>query len=262
MDSAIKLLVIIIKHETRNGDSNVNKLRKLFNHPDCHVAVQQFSVPSQLRESEAEDYIIDNYNMIKAMVYAANGPLSSDGRMLKNWSKLPVLIIRDSSVCNISQKDLMPRIQTALDSGNGDDMMFLCIWQDECNKHADTDVDEMKWTNNPTSTQAIIYRPSGRDRAIKLLEDNLQPLGSLLNREIKNGNIKATAFRPNLINYDMDLATSQEDYMKANACLPITTSPDITSRSWSRKTWIIIAIISLLLLILLGYLIYRLMKRK
>jgi hypothetical protein len=74
------------------------------------------------------------------------------------------------------------------------------------------------------------------------------PLGDFLNLHIAEAKLKATVFVPNIIDYDIELATSNEDYLKANECQPLSALSEQTTPSNATYIWLVIIIIVMILL--------------
>ena len=70
-------------------------------------------------------------------------------------------------------------------------------------------------------------------------------LSDYLNLNISNGNLSATIFSPNIIDFDQSLATSQDDFNKLNECFPITA--DNTTQSNTNLIWLSILILIVIL---------------
>ena len=122
-------------------------------------------------------------------------------------------------------------IESALNLAPEADLHFLTVWGDSCSTYqpvtGSTLDPKLVWTTRPNSTQAVIYKPVARDYARNKLIDSNLPLGELLDswltsgvllNQLDNRVLKGTAFVPNIINFDISLATSSSDYYKLNHC--------------------------------------------
>lgn len=217
------VLVIIVKHETREGDDNINQLKRLFSDPYFTVQVLNINIPKNIVGKSR----VENYLMYKALTYASEGPyfLNSDGDLEPKfwWETIPVIIIKDSSVSNLTSKEMKKRISSAIKKSDEVDLFFLCKWNDSCEQYINVLENnhfgsKLKWSKRPTSTQAIMYTPKSREFIRKELLNSNVPLSDILNSNIFKGTLKATVFVPNLIDFDIDLASSKEDYYKLNEC--------------------------------------------
>jgi len=263
--SSASVLVIILTGEAKSCDNNINNLKYVFSDSYFTVQVCAVEAPPEIPSSStlSQEQFISNYNMRKVLSFAAEGPyiVGPDGTLTPQylWAKLPVLIVKDSSVSNITpsgvaaSKDViggMPeRIRTALNKANQADLYFLCVWNDACNLYSDIDGigaiahgSTLKWSVQPSATQAVMYTPSSRDYFREALINATVPLGSLFNSILQQGNMLAAAFVPNLIDFDIDLATSNDDYAKLNECAAITTS-SANSSSVATILWFILIIV-------------------
>lgn len=270
------VLVIILQGETRQCDDNITNLKWTFSDPYFIVQVCAVDPPSDiiLPKTLTYDQYIENYTMRKVLTYAAEGPylVNSQGVMEPQswWNNLPVIIVKDSSISNISAmgvtnfksfddaEDIIiggikHRIKIALDKAKHADLFFLCKWNDACNKYIDVEgvsnVDHgsmLKWSVQPTATQAIMYTPSSRDYVRESLTTSIIALSNLLNSNIDKGKLMATVFVPNIIDFDIDLATSNDDYVKLNECAPVQTV-STTSSNTAAIVWLGIVILLIVL---------------
>lgn len=275
------VLVIILQCETKSCDDNIINLKWVFSNPYFTVQVCAVDPPTNIATSKtlSQAQYLENYSMRKALTYAAEGPyvINQNGTVEPQfwWTKIPCIIVKDSSVSNIipigntdfdsvSSDDNMKeaqnvvggmkrRIQVALDRARQADLFFLCKWNDACNKYIDVNsvgsIDHgstLKWSIQPTSTQAIMYTPSSRDYIKDSLVSATSTLSDILNSNISKGRLVATVFVPNIIDFDIDLATSNEDYAKLSECAPIAQT---TSQSSNVSSFIWLAIIIALVIL-------------
>lgn len=267
------VLVIILQCETKSCDQNITNLKWVFSDPYFTVQVCAVDPPPNVPSTKTltHDQYNENYCMRKALTYAAEGPYI-DNNPQYWWTKIPVIIIKDSSVSNITPSGttdvdhpeniadniiggMKRRISIALDKARQADLFFLCKWNDLCNKYTDvagvTGVDHgstLKWSIQPTATQAIMYTPVSRDYIINLLISANVGMSDLLNSNIQQGNLLATVFVPNIIDFDIDVATSSSDYLKLNECDPASASSSATgTANASSLIWFIVIIFLIVL---------------
>lgn len=244
-----KVLVLILRCETRKGDTNISHLQ--------HV----FSSDFFITEIFDINHTSENFLMFSALNYAA-----------EKYNELPCILVKDSSISNVdpgviptTDGGMKNRIKVALEKSPSAGLYFLCKWQDACEKYRDVPNTEqlpksskLKWSLNPSSTQAIMYRPYCRDMIRGVLENTTIPLGDLLNNLVSSGKILANVFVSNIINFDIDLATSKDDYLKLNECSTSESnflsksSPSSPSTS-SSSTSIIWLIIFIILALIIGF---------
>lgn len=247
-----KVLVIILQGETRDGDSNVEDLKKVFSDISFDTRVYNPKIPEAVKATD-NDWIVDNYRMLSALSYARSGPVV-EGKRMEYWKESPVLVVRDSSVCNLtSPTEMGARVQKMVHSGNSDHMILLCTWNDECDKYVNSKVTGLKWTSHPTTTQAILYRPEWRDATIDLLKKSTIPLTDEFAKLISRGTLRATAVTPNLIDYDLSLATKDEDYAKANRCKLPERLPPIKKKRDYIWAYLLFALLVVAVLIILFF---------
>ena len=214
--------------------------------------------------------------MRKALTYAAEGPYLPNAQGTPEpqywWSKIPVIIVKDSSVSNISLSGkttkahienldnniiggMKKRIKVALDKAKKADLFFLCKWNDQCNKHTDVEGanninygSSLKYSSRPTATQAVMYKPSSRDYIQESLTKSSMTLSDLLNANIAKETLLATVFSPNIIDYDIDLATSNADYAKLNECA-VATQSATSSTSMNQMVWWLVLLIIIIIFV-------------
>lgn len=256
---APSVLVLILQCETKSCDKNIDNLRSLFSNPYFIVQVCTISIPNNIIVSKTlnKKQAIENYSFLKALNYAAEGPYEiNDKKDLQpkyNWSEMPVIIIKDSSVSNIDPRNNLTgmnyRIEVALNKAKTSDLFFLCKWNDECSKYKDIEGSysgsSLKWSMKPTATQAIMYTPRARDYIRNILVDSNIPLSDLLNTNISQGKLLATVFVPNIVDFDINLATSNRDFLKLNECAP----PPVATQKNTRTSFFILFTIIIIILI-------------
>jgi hypothetical protein len=269
------VLVIILQVGTKSCDDNITNLKWIFSDPYFTVQLCAVEPPPDIPTTTTlsqQDYI-NNYTMRKALTYAAEGPYVVNSQGVSepqyHWTNLPAIIVQDTSVSNITPAGttdvthtnpaddviggMKNRISVALDKARQADLYFLCVWNDACDKYVDVNnvgsIDHgstIKWTIQPTSTQAIMYLPATRDYIREALVTATVNLSTLLNTEISQGQLLATAFVPNIIDFDITIATSNSDYAKLNQCAAVSTSSTSTSNA-SSFIWFIVVVIIVIL---------------
>lgn len=285
-DDNASVLVIILQCETRACDANISNLKWAFSDPYFTVQVCAVDPPATIPTSKTftQTQYLESYNIRKALTYAAEGPYinNAEGSIEPQfwWDKIPVIIIKDSSITNLtpfgwksldtlgkSNTEVLDhlgseeaviggmkrRIKIALDRAHQADLFFLCKWNDACDKYIDVEGassvnhgSSLKWSTQPTATQAIMYSPEGRDFVRGALMKSTVPLSDMLNSHIARGDLLATVFVPNIIDFDIDLATSNEDYAKLNECAPIQPATN-SSSSGAALVWLILIMIVVVL---------------
>lgn len=268
------VLVIILSGETKSCDSNIANLQWVFSDPYFVTQVLAVAPPPPVPATKtlSQSQYNENYIMRKALLYASEGPYV-DGVPQYAWSRLPVLIVKDNSVSNITPSGITDfahnirsndvisgmrgRISTALQKAQQADLFYLCHWDDLCNKLTDVSgvtgsIDHgstLKWSIQPTSTQAIMYPPSTRDFVINTLINASVSLATFLNDEISQGNLLAVTFVPNLIDFDITIATSSSDYLKLNECSTASTSSSSSSSNSNVSVvWFVVIIVLIVLI--------------
>lgn len=207
----MKVLVLILETETKKSDNQIENLLFLFSDPLFEV--HQCSFPKKIQEDRM---------LKKALHYASHGPYES-GKEGK-WKDDPVIIIKDSSICDLSPERFTKKIKDGLEYGKEADIIYLCKWNDLCELYKDVTVSKSKsflqWTQRPNGMQALLFKPKARDILYKEWMDDRYH-GSIQERiqqKIKKGEWKALTYTPNIISFDIHYATTKSDYMKRNEC--------------------------------------------
>lgn len=240
-----RILVIILQCETKPADNNIKNLSLAF--ADPYFDVQVCNV-----ESSPNITNLENYYIRKALTFAAEGPYTVNADMSivshSKWSNLPCLIIKDSSVSHVNDPKIMvERIRTAVNTAKDADLFFLCKWNDACEKYSDVEsAPNLKWSLQPTATQAILFRKNARDIIRKELEVATISVADVINSHIAKKKLKATVFVPNIIDFDIDLATANTDYYKMNECAVQTASSSSTNTT-SAIVWFFVLFFIILL---------------
>ncbi|HSW77005.1 MAG TPA: hypothetical protein VLG50_08155 [Candidatus Saccharimonadales bacterium] len=227
------MYVIILNHYTKANDTNLSSLKNLFHDSFYNIDIlkldEHVKVSDTLTIQECDEVILFK----KAL------------KLAKHQSN-PTLIIKDNSICFKSciKNDIITALQYEADC------YFLCAWQESCYQYVHIDNTSMKWTNGSPAVQALLLQPHTINRFYKKIKHN-QSISTCLLQMIKKYKYKCISFYPNLIEFDIRLATSNDDYLKLNRYLE-----DINSDSESDQTtvWIFLfAILIILLVILVPY---------
>ena len=250
--STPSVLVLLVKGDTRPCDKNIDKLHMLFSEPFFTVQVCSVEEPKEFPAHKTLSRVqyLENYTTRKLLTYAAEGPYV-DNIAQRLWTDLPVLILRDSSSSHISSTTMYQHITTALQSAPTADLFFLCKWQDSCHKYITvTSSTFLKWSVQPTATQAVMYRTRARDYFRETLLTAAVSTSKLINNTVAQKKLSAIVFMPNIVDFDVSLATSNDDFNKLNQCLAVTE--DTTTINWVNVAWFIVIVIAM---ILVGWLI-------
>lgn len=269
------MLVLILRHDTKVSDKNIEYLKDAFSDPYFITTVIHVNdptvIPSTSTLTPAE--YLQNYRMRRALTYATEGPYIKGIPTFK-WRNLPCIIIKDTSVTNITPRGMRDRIMVALDPSlircpkechrkhhNPDpqnlipDLVFLCTWSDLCSSYRDISCIEfvdggstLKWTFQPTADQAILYSPKTRDYIADLLVNSTSTFSSIINSNVGQGNLQASTFVPNIVDYDVNFATSNSDYAKLNKCTLSTDPNDNVAGSAAALLWFAIIVVVLIIM--------------
>ncbi len=154
----------------------------------------------------------------------------------KKHPSIPCLIIKDNSIIT---HDITSHLEKVL--ALKADIHFLCTWGDLCYRYTSC-IENIKWTTDSCTSQAVLYMPQIRKTIIRQLKKS--PIEKIL-KYLPN----KTVFIPNIVHFDIDLATCNEDYLKMNGSLPMMQ--DDQTQYNNQLIWIFIIIIVIILLSLL-----------
>lgn len=232
-----KISVIILKNHTKKCDYNIEKLSDLFSDDIFDVKIHFCINYNEQQNILSNEEYNDNMNYLK---------------VLKSIKKnQPFIIIYDNSISYLSKNKIKYLIEHALSLSDKADLYFLCNWKDDCHKHTCVNHSiDLKWSSNANAHQAILYQPNIKDIIIKELKKNQYNINTILQYQIQNNNIKAMVFTQNLIDFDINLAKSNEDYYKLNRCNYIPIEEKTLNNS-NNVAWIFIVIIIIILLIII-----------
>jgi len=230
------MLILIINEYTKQSNNNLQHIKDLFTDEYYITKVVQF--PDTAPGPNGTNFIH------KCLLFAQSG----DNNKYQN---MPVLIIKDNNITNLNKEQIKSKIKTVLHSDIKADLYYLSVYNDQCDKYIEVSEEtdgenNIVWTKNPTSTQATIYTPKGRDHILSLLNDK-SDISLLINDQLIKSKLTAQAFIPNIINFDLELATSNSDYIKCNQCNPTVTTTS-NEQNMMIMLWVIILIILVLLM--------------
>lgn len=218
------LVLILSGFETKQCDNNIKYLKDAFSDPYFITKVISFNCTKLPPQNS--NLTLSQYKELQTMKKALDFSSHSD----ENWSNLPVIIIKDSSITNVDPQGMKERIAFAR-KYSSTDLLFLTVWADACTKQKliANYVDggsNLNWTYQPTATQAIMYTPASKSTVKELILNSTISYSATLNNAIAAGKLTAATFTPNIIDFDIALSTSNSDYYKLNTCANIVTQPD------------------------------------
>jgi hypothetical protein len=212
------VVVYLVPGETRSGDSNLATLTTLFSDPYFQV--------------ETGDNASGTFS---------ERTLDLLNRAAQDYPQLPVLLVRDSSTSLLTPQAMQQRVSAALAAAPGANLFLLCHWQEDCYRFrpVSNTTEPLVETVTPTATQAVLYRPTARDTVRSRLTPTTS-LPTLFLTLITENLLSAVTFSPNLIDYDIGLATSTGDYLRLNRCRPLPASSRHVS--WTGILWFVVMI--------------------
>lgn len=173
-----------------------------------------------------------------------------------------VILVKEDTTSHTSSSDIYEKVYN-LSSNDSIDLLYLCRHGDTCSKNSKFS-DSIKNITGPKGLQCIMYTPGGRDRILGDLELRnggkkfiaTSDLETSLRQAISNKHLVITGFTPNLVNYDIDYATSKSDYNNLKECEDeVNTSSSNDSTTWNNLWWILI-IVAVIFLIIIFALFY------
>lgn len=220
--------VAIINCATKTCDIHVHNLTKTFGDSYFHVTVVN---PKNCQDLLATKEILESFR-------------GSDN---------PLLILKDSSICQLSSKSLAKMIQRALKHAHDNhiDLLYLCSAGDKCDKQTDLlyfdDGTRLRTSDGNKSTQALLYTRKARRLIIKQLVDTPLSLNrdipDIIREKVQSGELKVALFSPNIVHFDLEMAKSKEEYASSNVCAATQSE----SSSTGMYVWFIILIILIIL---------------
>lgn len=205
-----KVLVLIIKTEPGSTDDNIQNLKTVFSDSFFNVNVISVTPPTVMNKTkELSNYDIITLNRIKKALTYAN----------KNSINLPILVVLDTSSTYETTTSMKAKIEKAIELDY--DIIYLCKWYDDCQSIQKTNVQNVYSTKKPKGFQSAIF--SQRLKDIIMTEEFNTSISFAKNIEqfIQSGKIKAFTYIPNIINFDIDYAKTDDEYLKLNEFAPI-----------------------------------------
>lgn len=217
--------VVIINCTTRGCDVNMSNLEKAFSDDLFNITKVK---PENCNDLYATKEIIDLFQ-------------DNDN---------PLLIVKDSSICQISPHSLSKMVRNALEHAkkNKIELVYLCSSGDQCEKQLDVHLFEdgtrLRTTQGNQSTQALLYTKKLKRRLSRQLFGNGKTLADVIREKIRNGELKAALFSPNIVHFDLELAASKSEFSSSNMC----SSSQEQSNNTGLYIWLVILLILLIFL--------------
>lgn len=250
----LMLRVIILKGGTKSCDPNIENLKNLFKSKEYKVDIVVDDFNYQPKQNPIKDHV-DDLDKIKINKYDYHQNCTFL-RLFKFYSQnqQPLLIIKDNSVSNLSNKIITNKIQSAFAKAPEADLYYLCSWNDNPNDYQWIDEKEscgsrLVFNNKSSGIQAVIFSVAAQNYLLEQLnqkrikEENFENI-------IKQSKLKAVAFVPNLIDFDGFLALADTDYQKLNKTIDQST---VGSEQTSESGWLVFMIILVFFVIVLFF---------
>lgn len=141
----------------------------------------------------------------------------------KHYPGKSIIILKDSSKSVLNSWE-MARAAVEINNKGNWDFCYLCTWMDVCEKYVNfhrlpgTSIDMVR-SYSPEGFQAVMISPHGQRRLSSYFSGEYKKsVEQFLSEHITKENFVAYRTLPNLINYDISLAKTEDDFRKANSC--------------------------------------------
>lgn len=180
-----------------------------------------------------------------------------------------VLILKDTSISDATPSVIADYVRDMIkvsDGKPGWDVAYLASWGDNCQLQKDITSTSSGYaivqSFSPQGVQALLIKPSARDIILgrkplpngKMFTMN-DSLSNTLNTLVKDGQIRPALAKPNLFNFDPELAKTEDDRLKAVRCADDASYQQDTTASGNGWIWIVLII--LIFLIFLGFIFVK-----
>ena len=254
------------------------ELSKLFDasYFDIEFVNNTVKIPDSTGRLSKSDYV-DNVT-IKAILeqYVEQHKITKTTTQDELNKMLPILIIKDTSIPSpeSTSVNIKATIRKTFMVKNEFDIFYLCKWLDDCSKHTkiDTKLKYLVRTQNPHGLQALILTPKCIMKSLNITPLEVpvsfeESLDKEICRLIAKDQLVTLATKPNLFNFDISLAESNNEYYKVSECatnFAETSSNDsnTTSTSYNSAGWVFFIAIVIIVLIIAFALIVLAPRRK
>lgn len=234
-----EILVLIIRTTTQTDQKHIKDLQKLFSDPFFETRIVNTGV---------NNGISDKQNIPQILASIEN-----------KWDNKNVVVIYDTSISYLSSEDMKNMISTALNKTKAD-VYFLCSWDDPCTKYTDASQDRryplkgmLQQTFNGKVNQANMYTYYARQiitRKIPMTNGRMfdEDFLSGLSTAVANNNLRAITWVPNIVDFNIEVATSHMDLNKLNKCIAVNTNTISSANTTATYVWFFIMIILVIIL--------------
>ena len=235
-----KLLVLIIKTEPGSTDNNIENLKNVFSDPFFNLNVVNVSPPAIIQKTKnLSNYDILTLNRVKKSLNYANS----------KFKDFYTLLILDTSMTYETASSMKDKIERVMNLDF--DILYLCKWYEDCQNILKSQVSNVYKTTKPKGFQSALFSPN----MIKIvLSDDFNSAISFpknVENLIASDKIKAYSYTPNLVNFDIEFAKINEEYLKLNEFSPLIKRSPNESISY---IWFIFL---LLLIIVTAYVVIK-----
>jgi hypothetical protein len=253
-DANTQVYVIILRCDARSNEAHVDNLKALFSNPAFIIEVLEVLPPSGASKptsTMSTQNLIELHCVTEALMTAAT-----------RHPELPVVVIKDSSISVASPDVIARNVLKPIQQNVDFDIYYLCKWMDECQKYSNVNIAEetisgprLVWTQSPNGIQALLFTVNGREVVLgrRPMRNGQtfkvdKPLSSALRDQIANGAIKALSIFPNLVEFDISLATSNADYLRTSQCRPVVNNGPMVTNSPAGIVWFTLIVLLVLLI--------------
>lgn len=261
----------------RTDSPRTAAVERLFENELFNVNVVNIKVPTAVASTLEANIPANNFAEFYRVMWCLQ-----DSR--NRYPNQPVLIVKDTSVSN-SDPETIADIVSEVIRRQDWHICYLCKWADRCDLYTNKQVlpgrgTIIAKTQAPHGIQAVMFSPQGRDLiacdpsgkgiASGALVTPQQSVDTCLHQAVVNGKLNAIVVVPNLIDFDVNAARNNRDYLKTAACqvppdnhsqtnyVVAGAAPVAATNQWG-WLWVVIAII---IVVLLGWAIVKMFRKK
>lgn len=140
------------------------------------------------------------------------------------------IIVKDSSITNSTSCRMRDLVRMSISNIDSFDVVYLCDWLDKCNLYGENvstiPLVGLHQTHSPNGTQALMFSPEGRERILSLIHTRKSnkyfnvgnDLDKSMHNAVRNGELIAYTFSPNIFCFDQSKSTTRDDALKSVAC--------------------------------------------
>lgn len=233
------ILVLIVKEHTKASDGNIKRLKRLF-------SSEIFRVKTVSVEGKREDNVDLFLTVLRYSLSQTEGG---------------VIVVRDRSVSYLSPRQMEEKVKSVPKRA---DLFFMTKWGDRCNTYKDVEGADgsIKWSSSVTSDHAVFFSREGRKKILDTLDHKIKKISDRDSKKVfslkdvvDDAQVLRCVSSPNVIDFDVNLATSNADFEMINECSPVPKEEEVSQTA--AVVWFVIFIV---LIVLLAWLVIEVAK--